>query len=399
MKRILFFLAALTVCASPVFSQKKNKDKNKKPKYELNKEYTSASGLKYTFLKFGTGPLVEANDMVSVDYVGKFTNDTVFDSSYPRKQPFTFKVGHKQAIDGWDEALQLMHQGDSARLVIPPNLGYGDKQVGMIPPNSTLVFIIKVVSVKPGIKPFDVTKKDTVKLPSGVQYITIVKGKGNAIQDGDILTVSYSAYLPAGAGGKCFDSSVERGEPIKYNMGKGLKGLDEGIKQMLKGGKARIIVPYMLAFGEQGRQGLVPPKTDVIFDVELVDVRPKPVITPYDTKGKDTVTTASGLKYVVIAKGNGADAEGGKTVKVHYTGYLTDGKIFDSSIERDQPIEFPLGKGSVIRGWDEGIDLMKVGDRLRLIIPPALGYGDGGSPPVIPPKSTLIFDVELVEVK
>jgi peptidylprolyl isomerase len=392
-KKLLFPLLALTFLCGSVFAQKK---KDKKTKYELNKEYTTATGLKYTFLKLGTGAGIEKNDMVTVDYVGKFTNDTVFDSSYPRKAPYTFKIGYKQAIDGWDEAMQLMHVGDSAKLILPPSLGYGDKQVGMIPPNSTLVFIIKIVSMKEGAKPFDVTKKDTTKLPSGVKIVMITKGKGPKINDGDILTVKYSAYLPEG---KCFDSSVERGDPIKYNMGKGLKGLDEGIKQMVKGGKARIIVPYALAFGEQGRQGLVPPKTDVIFDVELLDVRPKPVITAYETKGKDTVTTPSGLKYIIVAVGNGAKAESGKTVKVHYTGYLMDGKVFDSSIERDQPIEFPLGKGAVIRGWDEAISLMKVGDKLRIIIPPSLGYGDPGSPPVIPPKATLIFDVELIEVK
>lgn len=378
----------------PLSAQKK--DKPEQPKYEINKEYTSPSGLKYTFLKLGSGTRVEKGDMASVDYVGKLTNDTVFDSSYPRKQPFSFKVGQKMAIEGWDEALLLMRVGDSAKLVIPPSLGYGDKQVGQIPANATLVFIIKVVSMKAGPKPFDVTKKDTVKLPSGVKYITVMKGKGPKINDGDILTLHYNGYLPDG---KMFDSSVDRGDPIKYNMGKGLKGLDEGIKQMAKGGKARVIVPPSLAFGEQGRPGLVPPQTNVIFDIDLIDVKQKPVVTAYNVKGKDTVTTSSGLKYIVVAKGTGVKAETNKMVKVSYTGYLSDGKIFDSSVERDQPIEFPLGKGAVIPGWEEGILLMQVGDKLRLIIPSSLAYGDGGNPPVIPAKATLIFDVELVDVK
>ncbi len=395
MKRILFILVAAASLTTHAFAQKKKKDAP--VKYKLNTEYTSPSGLKYTFLKFGTGALVTLGDKASVDYVGKLTNDTVFDSSYQRHQPFEFKIGAKQAIDGWDEALQLMHVGDSAKIILPPSLGYGDHQVGAIPPNSTLVFIMKVVSVKAGAKPFDVTKKDTTKLPSGVKYITIAKGKGVAVKDGDILTVHYSAFLPDG---KMFDSSVERGEPIKYSMGKGLKGLDEGIMQMLKGGKARIVVPYMLAFGEQGRQGVVPPKTDVIFDVELIDVKQKPVIVPYDTKGKDTVTTPSGLKYIYITKNEaGAHAMAGKSVKVHYSGYLLDGKMFDSSIERDQPLPFQLGAGSVIKGWDEGISLMRVGEKMRLIIPSDLGYGDAGMPPVIPAKATLVFDVELIEVK
>ena len=85
-------------------------------------------------------------------------------------------------------------------------------------------------------------------------------------------------------------------------------------------------------------------------------------------------------------------------MEVHYTGYLTDGKIFDSSVKRNQPIEFVLGTGQVIQGWDEGIALMNVGDKLRLIIPPALGYGEKGAGDVIPPNSTLVFDVELISV-
>lgn len=113
---------------------------------------------------------------------------------------------------------------------------------------------------------------------------------------------------------------------------------------------------------------------------------------------QDTTTTASGLKYILIEKGTGTKAEAGKTVEVHYTGYLTDGKVFDSSRDRNQPIEFVLGKNQVIQGWDEGIALMNVGDKVRLIIPPELAYGKKGAGNVIPPDATLIFDVELMNV-
>jgi FKBP-type peptidyl-prolyl cis-trans isomerase len=95
----------------------------------------------------------------------------------------------------------------------------------------------------------------------------------------------------------------------------------------------------------------------------------------------------------------GVKAEAGKNVKVHYTGYLQDGKKFDSSVERGEPIEFPLGKGNVIKGWDEGIALLHTGEKARLVIPYQLAYGEQGYPGAIPPKATLIFDVELVEVK
>jgi peptidyl-prolyl cis-trans isomerase A (cyclophilin A) len=109
--------------------------------------------------------------------------------------------------------------------------------------------------------------------------------------------------------------------------------------------------------------------------------------------------TESGLRYQFIQKGDGKKAENGKTVSVHYTGQLEDGKVFDSSYPRKKPIEFPLGKGNVIEGWDEGIALLKVGDKARFVIPSHLGYGSRGAGGAIPPNATLIFDVELMDVK
>lgn len=109
--------------------------------------------------------------------------------------------------------------------------------------------------------------------------------------------------------------------------------------------------------------------------------------------------TASGLQYQDMVAGTGPEATPGQTAVVHYTGWLTDGTKFDSSRDRGQPFSFPLGGGQVIAGWDEGVAGMKVGGRRKLVIPPDLGYGAMGSPPVIPASATLVFDVELVDVK
>ena len=109
--------------------------------------------------------------------------------------------------------------------------------------------------------------------------------------------------------------------------------------------------------------------------------------------------TESGLRYQFIQRGSGKKAENGKVVSVHYTGQLEDGKVFDSSYPRKKPIEFPLGQGNVIEGWDEGIALLKVGDKARFVIPSHLGYGTRGAGGAIPPNATLIFDVELMDVK
>ncbi|MBD0823898.1 peptidylprolyl isomerase [Aestuariibaculum marinum] len=109
--------------------------------------------------------------------------------------------------------------------------------------------------------------------------------------------------------------------------------------------------------------------------------------------------TESGLRYQIIQKGDGAKATKGKNVSVHYKGQLADGTVFDSSYKRNQPIDFPVGMGQVISGWDEGIQLLNVGDKARFVIPSHLGYGSRGAGGVIPPNATLVFDVELMNVK
>ncbi len=124
-------------------------------------------------------------------------------------------------------------------------------------------------------------------------------------------------------------------------------------------------------------------------------------ITPLSAQsaeGQET-TTASGLKYVDIKEGTGPKPKKGQNVLVHYTGWLKDGTKFDSSVDRNQPFPFRVGVGQVIRGWDEGVITMKVGGKRRLIIPPKLGYGARGAGGVIPPNATLVFEVELLDLR
>ena len=112
-----------------------------------------------------------------------------------------------------------------------------------------------------------------------------------------------------------------------------------------------------------------------------------------------TMTTESGLQIEALVFGTGDEAQAGSTVSVHYTGWLADGTKFDSSLDRGTPFEFVLGRGQVIPGWDEGVASMKVGGKRKLTIPPELAYGDRGAGSVIPPGATLVFEVELLEVR
>lgn len=365
---------------------------------------TTTSGLKYIIHTKGKGPKAKAGDKVSVHYEGKLTNDNIFDSSYKRGTPFEFELGASQVIKGWDEGIALLNEGDSATFVIPPEIGYGDRDMGQIPPNSTLIFKVKLVKVTPGIVivPYNIEGKEVLSTPSGLKYVIIEKGKPASpkASENRNVTVHYTGYF---SDGRIFDSSVKRGDPINFIVGKGqvIKGWEEGIQLMSVGDKMRILIPYDLAYGEQGRPPAIPAKTDLTFDVELINALPVPEIKQFDTKGKDTSVTASGLKYIVVTevKKNGVVPQPGQTVSVHYTGYFEDGKVFDSSVERGKPLEFQLGKGMVIQGWDEGIALMRKGEKFRLLVPYQLAYGDKGYPGAIPPKANLIFDVELIDVK
>jgi len=124
-----------------------------------------------------------------------------------------------------------------------------------------------------------------------------------------------------------------------------------------------------------------------------------PPDAPEKVSKADYTSTESGLKYYDFKKGSGSTPQAGQTVVVHYTGWLTDGKMFDSSVLKKKPFPFVLGTGGVIAGWDEGVATMAVGGKRQLVLPPDLAYGERGAGNVIPPNATLIFEVELLSIK
>ena len=248
----------------------KKQEKNKMSL--LNKEFTTASGLKYVITKEGNGQRAIAGDNVIVHYTGKLTNDTIFDSSVNRNQPFKFKLGVGQVIAGWDEGIALLNVGDKAVLTIPANLGYGSRDMGTIPANSTLIFEVELLGIVEKPKPYDVSKLDTVTTETGLKYIKVKTSEGVQAESGKMVSVHYTGYFE---NGNIFDSSIERGEPITFPLGQKrvIAGWEEGISKLKVGEKARMIIPYQLAYGENGRPPAIPAKATLIFDVELVDVK------------------------------------------------------------------------------------------------------------------------------
>jgi peptidylprolyl isomerase len=397
MKKVAIII--LSLATSVAIAQMGTQVKVKSEKVQNPKTIKTASSLEYTITEKGTGKRPHNGDKLMVNYTGRLTNDSVFDSSLKRG-PFSFKLGLGQVIKGWDEAFLLLQEGDKATIKFGPELGYGERVSGPIPANSTLIFDVELISVTESPKPWDVKGKDTVTLPSGLKYMVVQENKkGQKAEVGTKVVLNYSSYL---IDGKPLDSSTERGQPITVKLGEKqiIDVLEQGIELMHKGEKFKFYIPYNLAYGEAGHPPLIPPKTDIIFDIELVDIQKVILPTLYDIKGKEPKITASGLKYYEVVKGTSPiKAEAGKTVKVHYSGYLADGKMFDSSVERSEPFQFALGKAQVIAGWEEGVALMHVGDKFRFVIPYYLAYGEGGRPPMIPAKAELTFDVELIEVK
>ena len=232
---------------------------------------------------------------------------------------------------------------------------------------------------------------DAEKTASGLAYKHLEPGAGTSPKAWDQVTVNYTGWT---TDGKMFDSSVTRNRPATFALNQVIPGWTEGLQLMKQGGKTRLWIPKEMAYdGKPGR-----PQGMLVFDVELIEVqtRPEPPAAPPDVAAppKDAKKTEKGVFYKVLQPGTGKEKPTEtSTVKVHYTGWTTDGKMFDSSVTRGEPISFPLNR--VIPGWTDALQYMVVGQKSRVWIPEELAYG--GRPGA--PAGMLVFDVELLGIE
>ncbi|MHB8079524.1 MAG: FKBP-type peptidyl-prolyl cis-trans isomerase [Candidatus Krumholzibacteriia bacterium] len=232
------------------------------------KAKAAAGGLQVQDLTPGTGDEAKTGDFLVVDYTGWLSTNgkqgEKFDSSLDRGVPFTVRLGYGRVIAGWDQGLLGMKVGGTRRLIIPPELGYGARPSGPIPPNSTLIF--------------DVILRNIPR----VQSRDIVVGNGPPALEGDVCDFNYTGWLyENGARGKQFDSSVG-GKPFQVTLGAGdvIPGWDTGLVGMKVGGKRELIIPPELAYGKRGAGDVIPADATLLFEVELVSVAGKPAGAP-----------------------------------------------------------------------------------------------------------------------
>ncbi len=231
---------------------------------------------------------------------------------------------------------------------------------------------------------------DAQKTASGLAYKVLQPAEGGSRPGpNDTVTLNYTGWT---TDGRAFDSTAARGKPSTLALTRIMKGMSEGVQAMVVGEKRRFWIPENLAFaGMEGR-----PKGMVVFDIELVGFEADPTQAPADVAAPppDAQKTKSGLAYKVVRPGTGTTHPTERSrVTVHYTGWTTDGKMFDSSVARGKPATFGLDQ--VIKGWTEGVQLMVTGEKTRFWIPEKLAYqGQSGAP-----KGMLVFDVELLQIE
>ena len=422
----------------------------------------SESGILYKFyvenkdsLKAAEGSILTMNLQYRMKIGDK---DSILFNSAESGKPFPISLAKSEFKGDIYEAFGMLHVGDSATFILSASdfftktAKYPQLPAG-IDSTSMLYFDVKLLSSEtveakqkaealkaeklkgeePGKIQAYLTKNNVTAAPtaSGIYFIAQNPGSGRGIAKAGFVKMNLTV---SSIDGKKIFSTLDKNKPITFEYGQPFdtKGFDEAISMMKKGSKATVVVPSIMGFGDKGKKDMtgadiISPYSPVVYDIEILDLKTKaenekaikideanakkaaaiamaqePVlIQQYVKDNKITAKpNGSGLYYIEKVKGKGAKAVAGKKVKVHYTGKLFNGKVFDSSVDKKPsvPYEFTLGKGEVIPGWDEGISMMSAGGKATLIVPSKLAYGERGAGSDIPAFSPLVFDVELVSI-
>lgn len=228
--------------------------------------------------------------------------------------------------------------------------------------------------------------KDVIDLPGGTKISFLKHGKGQELNKGEMVEINYKTFLPDG---KQIDGNEILGKPLSYFIGinMSVKGWDEVFLKLHEGDKIKLHLPSEKAYGKKGFGTMVPPDTDLDFEIEVLK-RVKPV------------TTKSGLKYFyLVKKEEGKPVKEGGNIDIHYYAWLyKTGKLYDTSHNGGKSYRFTVGGGEEIQCWEEIVKIMHEGEKILMVAPPEMAYAEKGVPEMVPPNSTLVFVMELMKV-
>jgi FKBP-type peptidyl-prolyl cis-trans isomerase len=362
----------------------------------------SDSGLASKVLKAGTGTQKpRAIDATTVNYTGWTVSDgKMFDSSAKRREPTTFVL--EGVIKGWTEGLQLMVEGEKRRFWIPAKLAYEGNPRG---PQGDLVFdveLVKIITRPEAPADLAAAPADGEKLPSGLVSKVLKAGEGKEKPGPqDITKLSFTGWKPDGE--FIVDTAMNGQGPGEVKLDQfPVKGLSEGVQQMVAGEKRRLWIPASLGFGELPAEGTPPvpngpPMGPLVFDVELVSfedyVDPFPAPADVATAPADSTKSESGLASRVLKASESTEKpKADDMVTFAFTGWKANGEFIGGSEQQGRPMNVKLSDAPIL-GWTEGIQLMAKGEKRRFWLPAALGFK--GSPQ----EDALVFDVELLDFK
>ncbi len=396
------------------------------------------SGLEYNVVRHGTGKRhPHIGDHLEMHVHLHIKDSVMFDSRKMNSgNPVPFQVQPASFRGDFIEGLMMLVAGDSAHLRLPVDtiIKQNKQLMPGMKAGEVLEYDIVLVSVMSRSEykkdQFEKAQKESKiedsiftdyftrnnikpqKTASGLYYTISREGTGELPKPGQVMSVNYTGRFLEG---KTFDSNTDpdfhHPEPFPVPLGRGavIKGWDEGLALLKNGTKAVLYIPSGLAYGSQGNSN-IPGNTILVFDVEIVGIKTQAehddkLITDYIAKNKiKAKKTESGLYYRIIKEGKGDLPTKGEKLSVNYTGSMLDGHKFDSNVDTNfhhaQPLEFPLGQGVVIKGWEEGLALLPKGSKAVFIVPSGMAYGvKGHQESSIPPNAILLFDVELLDVK
>ena len=357
------------------------------------------SGLQYVVLTQGSGPKPRFGDwcLIHLD-VKSMTGESLQSTKTPNRQPQELKLG-LFPIEGINIGLELMNAGSTYKFFVPAPIGVGQRGAPpQVQPGDPIIVTVDLIRVEPldvelpAFPTFDPEKVQ--ELPSGLKMQIIKEGEGPAFGPSDGFVMSFACWNTKGR--MVFGDKLG-GEPMRGT----LENLAQfeffklAVPYLKLGSVAIFEVPADMLFKADDRGYHLPPNSTTIWKLEMTKINRVPTfVLPPD---EELTATESGLKYKVLAPGEGESPRLGQQVKVQYAGWLTDGSLFDASFARGEPATFALQPRGLIEGWIEGLQIMKPGARYIFVVPPELGYADRGSPPKIGPNATLVFLVELIE--